>query len=387
MNEYIEARLYSAGDRIVNDKGKPIKWYAYYKVRDPDTGKMEQKKRMQGINKIKDKRQRKAFGKRLVKNINKLLAEGKLNHFKNRGHKLTLIEHLHKQHELFTARTKGDNPTLKLKSLHAYKWSMMGFIKWLTKSGLEFIRPEQFTRKHAYQFWDELVKGESRSAYTFNIFRNNVSRYFSAFVRRDIIQSNPFTGIEALKQTPARHIPFTDEQMEQIDGLLKEPHFEFWVFTRFIYYLYLRPEEIVKLQIEDINLQLHAVIVYGDKSKTKSQKAPYIPDALYKILSGMKLKEHPQKWYLFSRGLKPGPTPITRDYITLLFKQRVKKPLGMSEEYTMYAFKHTGIINAHAQGKSIKGIQLQAGHKTEKQTRGYMIKQGLIPNDEFKDMK
>lgn len=362
-------------------------WYVWWEVRNPQTGKMKPFRERGGMNYEKDLRKRTAIANIIIEAVGELWREGKLNPFKPKPKQLTLIEHLNLQHELFISRSQGDQPTMKLKTVHAYNWALKEFVKWLKKNNLESVLPEQFTKKYAYQFWDDTVKEKNRSAFTYNIKRNNVARYFSALLKRDIIAFNPFAGIDALKQTTSRHIPFTDKQMQQIDNLIKEPHFEFWLFTRFIYYLYMRGEEIVKLQLEDINMNLHAVIVYGDKTKTKSQKAPYIPDALYDILQKLNLNQHPQKWYLFSTGLKPGPKQLTRDWITQLFKRWVKEPLKLGKEFTMYAFKHTGIINAHAQGKSIKGIQLQAGHKTEKQTRGYMIRQGLIANDEFADMK
>lgn len=82
-------------------------------------------------------------------------------------------------------------------------------------------------------------------------------------------------------------------------------------------------------------------------------------------------------------GLLPGPTPMSRNNVTRLFKKYIKDPLQLSEDHTMYGFKHTGNVKAKKLGIDIEAIRRQNRHKTEAQTRIYLRSIGQDPNTEF----
>lgn len=380
MQDFIKAKLYSAGGNISK------RWYAYYFVRNPD-GNMVMVIRKQGINRIKDKRQRIAFGNRLIKNINELLANGRLVHFKPKETGLTLIQHLEAEYKRMEGRSRADTPSLTRDTCIVYKSAMNIFIQWLKKNKLQDLKPMEFTKQHAYAYSDYMIQEKKYSGVTYNTRKVFLGVFFNALVEREVITVNYFEKLKSLPKTTARIVQYSEKQLKQIKHHLlkvkKKP--ELLRFFYFIEFLLMRGKGITKIQLHDINTQRWVVLIYGDKGKTKLRYAPTIPEFMRAELK--KLKQFPGDYYLFSKELKPGPTPITVSHVRRLWRKHVKVPLGLPEEQKMYHGKHTGITRAYTSGKSIKGIQLQAGHRTEEQTRNYLIQHGLIPNDEFADMK
>lgn len=102
--DYVPAKLHDCGGRLKTKTGKNADWYAYCKVRNPDTGEMHTIAKRGKINYLKSVTERRREGMYLVRLMNELLAQGKLTPFKPKAPALTLLQHLKKQYELFKAR-------------------------------------------------------------------------------------------------------------------------------------------------------------------------------------------------------------------------------------------------------------------------------------------
>lgn len=380
--DFVPAKLHDCGGKLKNKKGENADWYVYCKVRNPETGKMHPITKRGKINYLKTVAERRKEGNYLVRLVNELLAKGKLTPFKQKEPEPPLIYHLQKQYELFKARFEI-NGTLRKSSFRAYKGIYEIFVKWMMINKLTDLLPGEFTRTHAHSFCDYLIQVKKYNGVTFNTRKTYIGSYFNALADREIVASNPFARVKPLPETAARHIPYTAEQINEINRRLIEHNLQLFIFKNFIEYCFMRTAEVRFIQVRDIKPWF--VLIYGDVGKTRVQRVADIPNCFRDDIKNMHLEKYPDHYYLFGKGLKPGPVPISCNWPAELFKKLVRIPMKLSRNHTLYGFKHSGNQRARQLGISMKSLQGQNGHATELQTVTYLRGMGWMPNEEFNE--
>ncbi len=86
--------------------------------------------------------------------------------------------------------------------------------------------------------------------------------------------------------------------------------------------------------------------------------------------------------YLFGSGLKTCSTKYSRNSVTRIHKEALTA-CKISKEFTMYSWKHTGVISAYKAGIDLFSIMRQLRHHSLTQTQIYLKSLGLQPNIEF----
>lgn len=378
-NKYTPARLYDAGGNIKKE------WYIYYGIRDPETGKMAYKKDRGGINYIKSKKERRRRAAIAIEAINEMLREGwnPLEIASQAKTTRTLIDELQEEFKRMEGRSKADRPTLTHDTCIVYKSAMNIFIRWLTREKLSHIKPLEFTKKLAYAYSDYMIQELKYSGVTYNARKIYLGTFFNSLMDREIVTVNHFEKLKPLPETSARVIAFTEKEIQDIEIHLKKINRPGLLrFFQFILFQLMRGKEVSKIQLFDIT-DNGVVLIYGDKGKTKLRRAPTIPQFMIHELQEIKSK-FPNEYYLFGKDLLPGSRPVTIGQVRRLFKKYVRQPLGIPDYKKIYHAKYTGITRAYNSGKSIRAIQMQAGHATEQQTRQYLIQHGIIVNEEFR---
>lgn len=389
--KYIPAKLYDCGGRLKTASGENADWYVYFSVWNPIKEEMHRCSKRGKINYLKTVHERRREGKYLARTVNEMLAQGELipKAFKEKKpeplSKISLIEELQEQHKRFVDRSKMAEPTMTDETCAVYKSAMNLFIAWLKKNNLEYLMPMAFTKQHAYAYSDYMIQEKNYKGVSYNNKKNFLSAYLGELAEREIIPINFFEKIKLLPVTPALIVAFTEKELQEIkEHLIKINKSELLRFFYFIEFVLMRGKGVTKIQLHDISTDKWVILIYGNKGKTKFRYAPTIPKFMRSELKKLK-KQHPGEYYLFSAGLKPGAVPITRGYVTRLWRKNVKIPLGI--EKNMYWGKHTGVTKAVNAGKSERGIQLQGGWKTQQQFLTYLVQHGLKTNEEFADMK
>lgn len=140
---------------------------------------------------------------------------------------------------------------------------------------------------------------------------------FQVLVDREIILNNPFKNFKKHKEYGSRkNLAFNEDQISEIKKNIEEKDPELWLFIQFIYYCFLRPNEIRQLE--------HRYI-------------------------------HPVEKQIFI------PSNISKN----------------GKDYTLYFWKHSGVIAAYKAGVDIKTIQSQCRHHSLEQTDIYLKSLGL----------
>jgi len=158
--------------------------------------------------------------------------------------------------------------------------------------------------------------------------------------------------------------------MEQHDPIML-------LFVQFVSYNFLRPIEVCRLKIEDIDIADKKLYL---KAKNKEVKIKIIPDILIDVLPD--LSEMNKKDYLFTPEKLGAEWDAEennkRDYFSKRFK-KVKDHFGLGVDYGLYSFRHTFITKLYRQIRK-KYSQFEAksrlmsitGHSTMKALEQYL---------------
>lgn len=172
---------------------------------------------------------------------------------------------------------------------------------------------------------------------------------------------------------------FTDYERSVLEEAMKKENWQLWLFSRFIFYGFIRPAELIRLKVSDIDLKTRTIKVTAANAKTKRTAAIPIIKPLYDLIISEGLTQKPGNYYLFGKGMKPNPDPCYKNEPTNEFN-RICKSTGLYEERktVLYAWKHTGNIQAFLAGMDIKTIQLINRHKSIQTTEIYLRNLGLF---------
>jgi integrase len=187
---------------------------------------------------------------------------------------------------------------------------------------------------------------QKTSARNRNNYRASLSSLFQNLKDNDIIPSNFISEIPILKSTPNRNKTYSDQQHESIFKYLEDNDPLLLLFIKFISYNFLRPIEVCRLTIGDIDLKNKRL---SFKAKNSPLKVKIIPDILMKNMPDLSQME--KNNFLFTpNGIGfPWETALVnkRNYFSGRFRKIIKKQFGLGIDYGLYSFRHTFITKLY----------------------------------------
>lgn len=385
--------------RLINALGHPYRpamlvendktgWYIEFWVHNQTTDQLQRKRlfRIEGNNRA----QRRADATRQIREINRLLLKG--YGMKSQEPKEPPPASVPKP-EILTTR-KAWERAVEIKKMETgkrnnanYNSSSNVFYIWLKESERENKPISELESTDIYAFLDWLKEVRGVGNQTRNNYLVYVRACLNALVKRKIIQDNPSEGISDLLTTGTRNIPFTTEEMEKLNNHLKHNQPDLYNFTRFIYYGFMRPIELVRLKVKHIDLKNRIILTRAGMTKNRKQMPVVITSQLLPVIESMKLDQYPGEWYVFSRDLLPGDKQIWRNRVSELHTEVLRELEMYNGELTMYSWKHTGNCNAYRAGVDIKSLQMQNRHHNLEMTEKYLSSLGLRISKELKNLE
>lgn len=368
MEKYQLAKVHDYGGNL--DK----RWFVEYKFLHPES-KLYVKFRVWISSRILTKQARYIKGIEVKNSINQRLKAG-FNPFVN------------KQKQLIAAVleiVEMKKHTCSPKSHASYR-SMAGkFIEWVKANKMQNFFADEFTRQHAYAFLDDLLVKNKVGACTRNCYLICMKTIFNDLVKRQHLEINPWHPITRLKVSEPDLVLLSDFEKDKIRENLPEMHPRLYVVSLLVYYCFLRPAEIVRLQVKDIDLANAYITVQGGKSKNKKYYKVAMPDHLVNEFKKIGTQLFQSDFYVFTNRfqLTPGPKPMASTRIAEIWNQIVKTKLGINKN--LYSLKHNGNGVAVESGIDIRQIQLQNRHWSLEQTQIYLQRFNKTPNKGFRD--
>lgn len=154
---------------------------------------------------------------------------------------------------------------------------LKNFTKWVEQTHPNIVGIDEINKKVISHFLSDIL--ERTSPRNRNNYRADLSSIMQVLFDNDIINSNVIKQIPVLKAIPKRNKTYTQDKQEEIFEYLEREDKNLLLFIKFISYNFLRPIEVCRLKVGDIDLKTKTVKF---KAKNSPIKTKIIPDLLIK---------------------------------------------------------------------------------------------------------
>jgi integrase len=199
-----------------------------------------------------------------------------------------------------------------------YKSRIKSFKTWLEESrDTDTVGIDTIKKRDVIQFLKEtLTRTSPRNR---NNTRTNLSSLFQVLEDNEVIPENFIKKVNVLKAIPERNKTYTLTQQKELFQYLKAKDPILLLFVKFVSYNFLRPIEVCRLLVKDIDLKEGKLYV---RAKNKAVKTKIIPKIL---LNDLKLEGLSPNDLLFTPdkigGLWEANEGSRRDHFTKRFKE------------------------------------------------------------------
>ena len=386
---YSEPKIYDANGDLTK------RWYVYFSFRD-STGLLKKQTPIYGVaNSFKTKQERYEILNAYRKSLKKLLEEGLSPYEDNEK----TLEAISEKHPLQTPSIKEENTiaitdafaiavtikqsVLSKTSFPGFNSNVKRFEKWVLAKGHVDILA--ITKKTVIEYLNEVL--ENTSPRTRNNTRIDLGSLFQTLEDNEIIPENFIKKINVLKATPERNKTYTNTLQTDIYKYMEENDKILLLFVKFISYNYLRPIEVCRLQVGDLDLVDRKLYV---RAKNSPVKTKIIPEILINELPDLsKMDKNHSLFTPFAIGGEWGTSETDkRDYFSKRFK-KVKDHFKLGKDYGLYSFRHTFITKLYSEfAKSMtpneakSKLMLITGHNTMEALEKYLRDiDAVLPED------
>ena len=340
--------------------GKPTlskRWYVYCYFYDPGTKKKNYKYQLYlGINRLKTIKDRKQYGNEIKNELIYLIKKGytpfddsfKLNENKH----INCIEALNKAKEIKLRSWSKKTAESMLSNFDK-------FINWLQLHNFDVLEIRQLNQTHISSFLNLLLT-MGKSPKTYNNYRATLSSIFAQLASDGLVSNNIVSFTKQLKTNPKKNTPFNKKELIAIKNYLIKNDPYLYNYILFIGYAFLRPIEVNRIKLNDIDVDARTIRI---KAKTGYQTI-YLIDTLLNLI--INLDTNCTNCYLFGQYGTPAEwlaTEKSRQNSYMKRFKKVKTKFDLSNDYSLYSFRHTFILDLY--GSFIKKgmTKLEAQHK------------------------
>lgn len=392
-------------------------WYVYFSFRNKLTGKMERQPNIKGgANRYKNKRQRLAILKKYQQALQLFLDNGndpneaesvqptlsdltvkipiaKKETVKSSKEHLVVTKEksnepiivLHPIKESLALVLKIKENVLSKTSLPNFRSNLNKFEKWLNENGMEGKSIQSVTKKNVIDYLNDVL--DKTSARTRNNARIDIGSIFQTLEDNELIKENFVKKINVLKSTPERNKTYTETLQTDIFKYMEENDPHLLLYVKFVGYGFLRPIEIGRLKVGDIDTVGKKLYF---KAKNSPVKTKIIPEILLKELPD--LSKMDINWDLFTPegigGVWDTEETNKRDYFSKRFK-KVKDYFKLGSNYGLYSFRHTFITKLYTDfaktmtpNEAKSKLMLISGHATMDALNKYLRDiDAVLPED------
>ncbi|MCM5528988.1 tyrosine-type recombinase/integrase [Parasegetibacter sp. NRK P23] len=376
-------------------KCKNGEWFVFFRFLDIETGKYKPFKFSEGLNRIKNPKEKEAEFKALRQAREILLESG--------WNPITKSYPLKNAHEEELAElskmtfSKALDFAFKKKSVDWARKTKLDFtsvikgVKQAASACHLINEPVALLKRAHYKILlDKVIELRKFSSKGYNKYRRFLSSLLSELVEWEVLEYNPIDKIKTKDEIKTVcHRPPTQDQRLVIVNRIKTEHRPYYRFISVLYGCTIRPKEITALKVKNLH-QLEQVfrLIPDDEgsTKTKYEREVAIPDWVLDLLMEMNLHKYDPEWYIFSTRNKygsflPGPTRMHPNTPSNYWKKIVKDPvekggLGMDvNQYSLKKLSGDDMIRLQRREGVDKLLELprqQMGHTDSKQTETYV---------------
>jgi integrase len=341
-------------------KVKP-RWFIQYHLFDWTTGKWGKRLRdYSGLSMNLPEEERKLNAKKKIKEL-AVIVENSLRKPKGKDNINLLRDVMFKQLPKMEIRAS---------TLAARRSAINQFLDFLTEVSpdIELNKMDVVLMKR-FRNWLEIQSNSK------NRVIGALKAVFDGLIEDKIITENPLGVLKGLKeQTGFINRALNLEQIAEFKAVVVSKDPVLWNFVQVIYYCFIRPKELVELKKKHIDINMGLIWIPSYISKNKKTQSVRILKPLVPILQEL-IKNKGAEDILFNRTVE------NFRYSNSQILQKCNLT-----GFTLYSWKHTGVVFAYKAGVTIKSLQRQLRHSSLSITDIYLKSLGLEENTEIDKM-
>ena len=349
-------------------RGEHIEYYVY----NPVTMKMERQRiRLEKLShQFKNRSQYKQMVMQLMMNLTGKLAGGWTPYGENQN--VAEYTPINKAIEAYIADKSRD---LRKASMVSYISVAKIFVEWLTTQNIHEMASHLLNQRTCQRFMDELRDRPKFNNNTYNTYLKKYRACFAWMVDRGYCKENPFEKIKTLKkQEKIRQLIPVDARETVVNHVRTSKHPNYEIVMHLIFTSLIRPSEIERLQVRDVDLKNKCIHIPANKAKTHKDRDAALSDTCIAMLIPLLSKPGIlPTWYLINSNYECGPEPCYHG----MFKKhwmKIRKDCGLPDEMQLYSLKDSGITEMLEAGVSINQVKEAAGHADISTTNKYIGK-------------
>ena len=238
----------------------------------------------------------------------------------------------------------------------------------------KYIR--EVSRKDLVDYLNGIVL--KTSARNRNNYRTELGSIFQVLKNNELVDENYLQSIPVLKSKPERNKTYTLEQQQSIFEYLQKEDQLLLLFIKFVSYSFIRPIEVCRLKVKDINVDTKTVQF---KAKNSPLKTKIIPSILFDALPD--LSKMDKESFLFTPdkigAFWDANETNRRDHFSKRFRRVVKDHFKLNKDYGIYSFRHTFISKLYrklrensAPFEAKSNLMLITGHSSMSSLEKYL---------------
>ena len=335
--------------------------YISFNAFDPSIGKMRRKRIK--LNHVKGLTAQRTYARHLINRLIEQLTRGWNPWIASDTTNLMLFKDAITKYEDFVEKMFADS--LYRKETYVGYKSYIKILREYASSNNKIYYLYQFDKAYCTEFLDYIFIERGNCAQTRNNYLNFL-RVFSGFlVEKSLLKSRPTDGISPISKRlynkGRRIIPQTE--IKRIAEWLDDHDRHFLFACELLYYCFIRPVEMTRLRVCDINVKQCTITISAESSKNKKKQTVTLPKKALHLAIDLGILSAPSNYYIFSDALLPGisqiDTKIFRDHWA-----KLRKALHLKSEYKFYSLKDTGITEMCDNNMPSITVRDQARHSS-----------------------
>ena len=344
-------------------------WLIVYYAKDPQSDKLVRFRNR--VPKMSNKKERLRFAQKMIDTLNEQLYSGWSPYMGN----LTEVKTINYCFDYYLKTlSKELSDGVKRKSTYNnYKYFITSFTEYLSiyQKNVKFI--SDISTLICDHFLDRIYIEKEKSARTYNFYLMCMRTFFNFCLSKGFIKESPVKNTKTKSIKEKTRVVLNEKEKAKL-ALLKEENFHFYVFCMTTYYCFIRPNELKKLKVENVNIEKNYITIPSSISKNRKTENVTIPNIFIE-----ELKEHigiaSKDLFLFGKKFVPGKQAVTNLFYHW---ENVRKKYGFRKEVQFYSLKDTGITDMLNAGVPAIKVRDQARHSDLKITEIYTARNNSV---------
>lgn len=343
-------------------------WLVVYYAKDPITKEM-QRFRVR-IPSMKSETERMKHGKKIKAEINRKLSEGWLPFYTERFDSNLKTYQYCKDKFLEQFATDIKKGYRRPDTERTYKscFSMIELFSKRKKIPLNLIF--EVNRIFVINYLDFMLYDRKNTPRTYNNHLAFIKGFLNFCVAHGYLKENLATNIPKKQEGEKKRKLLTPEAKLKIKEI-ETTNFHYFTLCMTTYFCFIRPTELSKLLVSNVDLSNSTITVPGEASKNKSTDTITIPKSFLPILTKHLVNARMNDFLFSLNDFKPGKSQVNPKKIYDTWQKYIKL-FKLDKSFQFYSLKDTGITDLLNSGVPSIKVRDQARHSELSTTEKYI---------------